>query len=242
MLKMTGVSKVYRTEEVQTYALREFSLQVGAGDFVAVTGPSGSGKTTFLNIAGLLETFEGGSYQLDGREVSGLSDNERSRLRNLSIGFIFQGFNLISDLNVYDNIDVPLRYRGLKSSARHERITRMLELVGMKGRMRHMPSQLSGGQQQRVAVARALVGEPAFLLADEPTGNLDSTMARQVMDLLRQVNDMGTTIILVTHDQELARSAKRNVHIIDGQVRESVESTMKAQSPEPPAPSLGQVG
>jgi putative ABC transport system ATP-binding protein len=220
MLKMQNVSKIYRTDLIETHALRDFSLEVSAGEFVAVSGPSGSGKTTFLNLAGLLENFDSGSYELDGLDVSRLSDDARSRLRNQKIGFIFQSFNLIPDLDIYDNVDVPLRYRRLKSADRHERITSALELVGLASRMRHMPSQLSGGQQQRVAIARAIAGDPAFLLADEPTGNLDSLMARQVMELLEQINDTGTTIILVTHDPELARRAQRNVHLVDGQVSE----------------------
>ncbi len=218
MLKMHNIGKIYRTDLIETHALRNFSLEVAGGEFVAVTGPSGSGKTTFLNVAGLLESFETGTYELDGANVSGLSDNARSQLRNEKIGFIFQSFNLIPDLDIYDNVDVPLRYRRLKASDRHERITSALELVGLASRMKHMPSQLSGGQQQRVAIARAIAGDPAFLLADEPTGNLDSLMARQVMDLLEQINEMGTTIILVTHDAELARRAQRNVHVVDGQI------------------------
>jgi putative ABC transport system ATP-binding protein len=218
MLKMQNVGKVYRTDLIETHALRDFSLEVTAGEFVAVTGPSGSGKTTFLNVAGLLETFDSGQYLLDGSDVSRLSDDARSRLRNEKIGFIFQSFNLIPDLNIYDNVDVPLRYRRLKASDRHERISSALELVGLASRVKHMPSQLSGGQQQRVAIARAIAGDPSFLLADEPTGNLDSLMARQVMDLLEQINEMGTTIVLVTHDPELARRAHRNVHVVDGQI------------------------
>jgi len=218
MLKMKNVGKVYRTDLIETHALRDFSLEVAAGEFVAITGPSGSGKTTFLNVAGLLETFESGQYILDGKDVRGLSDDARSRMRNEKIGFIFQGFNLIPDLNIYDNVDVPLRYRRLKASDRHERISSALELVGLASRVKHMPSQLSGGQQQRVAIARAIAGDPAFLLADEPTGNLDSLMARQVMELLEQINEMGTTIVLVTHDPELARRAHRNVHVVDGQI------------------------
>jgi putative ABC transport system ATP-binding protein len=218
MLKMQDVSKVYRTDLIETYALRNFSLEVSAGEFVAVTGPSGSGKTTFLNVAGLLESFESGSYVLDGSDVRELSDDARSRLRNERIGFIFQSFNLIPDLNVQDNVDVPLRYRRLSSADRRERINSALELVGLASRMKHMPSQLSGGQQQRVAIARAIAGDPAFLLADEPTGNLDSLMARQVMDLLEQINELGTTILLVTHDPELARRAQRNIHLVDGQI------------------------
>jgi putative ABC transport system ATP-binding protein len=218
MLKMHNVGKVYRTDLIETHALRAFSLEVAAGEFVAVTGPSGSGKTTFLNVAGLLETFETGRYILDGSDVSPLSDDARSRLRNEKIGFIFQSFNLIPDLNIFDNVDLPLRYRRLKAADRHERISSALELVGLASRIKHMPSQLSGGQQQRVAIARAIAGDPAFLLADEPTGNLDSLMARQVMDLLEQINEMGTTIVLVTHDPELARRAHRNVHVVDGQI------------------------
>jgi putative ABC transport system ATP-binding protein len=215
---MDHVSKVYRTDLVETHALRDFNLHVKAGEFVAVTGPSGSGKTTFLNIAGLLETFNGGTYTLDGTDVSGLGDNERSHIRNGKIGFIFQSFNLIPDLDLYDNVDVPLRYRGMQARDRDERIRSALETVGLGSRMKHLPSQLSGGQQQRVAIARALAGSPGMLLADEPTGNLDSLMARQVLDLLEGISEQGVTIIMVTHDPELARRAHRNVHIMDGQV------------------------
>ncbi len=218
MLVMQSISKVYRTDLIETHALREFSLHVREGEFVAVTGPSGSGKTTFLNIAGLLETFDSGAYFLDGQDVSGLSDDDRSRIRNRKIGFIFQSFNLIPDLDVFDNVDVPLRYRGMSASERKRRIGEALELVGLASRMKHVPAQLSGGQQQRVAIARALAGSPRFLLADEPTGNLDSLMARQVVDLLEDINRRGTTIVMVTHDAELARRAHRNVHVMDGQV------------------------
>jgi putative ABC transport system ATP-binding protein len=218
MLEMQQITKVYRTDLVETHALRDFDLRVGASEFVAVSGPSGSGKTTFLNIAGLLENFDGGSYRLDGVDVGSLDDDARSRIRNEKIGFIFQGFNLIPDLDVFDNVDVPLRYRGFGNRERRVRIERVLELVGLVSRMRHLPAQLSGGQQQRVAIARALAGDPRFLLADEPTGNLDSLMARQIMDLLQEINRQGTTIVLVTHDAELARRAHRNVHVMDGQV------------------------
>jgi putative ABC transport system ATP-binding protein len=227
MLHMQSVSKVYRTDLIETHALREFSLTVSEGEFVAVTGPSGSGKTTFLNIAGLLETFDTGSYTLDGQNVSGLSDDERSRIRNRKIGFIFQSFNLIPDLDVFDNVDVPLRYRGMSASERKRRIREALELVGLASRMKHIPAQLSGGQQQRVAIARALAGSPRFLLADEPTGNLDSLMARQVVDLLEDINRRGTTIVMVTHDPELARRAHRNVHVMDGQVTDMQPFTAK---------------
>jgi putative ABC transport system ATP-binding protein len=226
MLEMRNISKIYRTDLIETHALRDFSLQVRAGEFVAVTGPSGSGKTTFLNVAGLLESFDTGVYSLDGSDVSRLSDDQRSRLRNEKIGFIFQSFNLIPDLNIFDNVDVPLRYRRMKAIERNERIAKALDIVGLSSRAKHMPSQLSGGQQQRAAIARAIAGEPKFLLADEPTGNLDSLMARQVLDLLEQINSLGTTIIMVTHDPELARRAHRNVHVVDGQI-----SDFKAYEP-----------
>lgn len=218
MLSMQNISMVYRTDTVETHALREFSLEVGEGEFVAVTGPSGSGKTTFLNIAGCLERFTSGRYVLDGRDVSSLSDAQTSRVRNEKIGFIFQGFNLIPDLNVFDNVDVPLRYRGFDSAERKRRIEKTLDMVGLASRPKHLPAQLSGGQQQRVAIARALAGEPRFLLADEPTGNLDSAMALSIMELIRNINESGTTIIMVTHDPALAKLAGRNVHIRDGQV------------------------
>ena len=218
MLIMNDIAKVYRTDTVETHALRQFSLRVGEGEFVSVTGPSGSGKTTFLNIAGLLEEYSSGTYELDGKDVSGLNDSERSRLRNEKIGFIFQSFNLIPELDVFDNVDVPLRYRGFDSAERKKRIDRVLDVVGLGSRPRHLPSQLSGGQQQRVAIARALAGEPRFLLADEPTGNLDSNMAESVMDLLTEINDQGTTIIMVTHEPSLAERAQRNIHVHDGQV------------------------
>jgi putative ABC transport system ATP-binding protein len=215
---MQHVSKIFQTDLIETHALRDFSLDVDNGEFVAVTGPSGSGKTTFLNIAGLLDPFDKGKYVLDGVDVSSLNDDEASMLRNEKIGFIFQSFNLIPDLNLFDNVDVPLRYRGFNASERKSRIEKSLETVGLAGRMRHLPSQLSGGQQQRVAIARALAGEPKILLADEPTGNLDSLMARQVMELLESINEAGSTIIMVTHDSDLARRARRNVHVLDGRV------------------------
>ena len=218
MLKMNHLSKVYRTHMIETHALRGFDIHVREGEFVAVTGPSGSGKTTFLNIAGLLEDFTDGEYLLDGVVVKGLDDNARSRLRNEKIGFIFQGFNLIPDLNLFDNVDVPLRYRGFDAAERKQRIEHALGRVGLASRMKHYPAELSGGQQQRVAIARALAGSPRLLLADEPTGNLDSQMARGVMELLEEINAQGTTIVMVTHDPELAARAQRNVHIIDGQV------------------------
>lgn len=218
MLSMKNISKIFRTDLIETHALRDFNLEVEEGDFVAVTGPSGSGKTTFLNIAGLLDPFDQGEYRLDGVDVSKLNDDEASMLRNEKIGFIFQSFNLIPDLNLFDNVDVPLRYRGFNAAQRRERIESALATVGLAGRMKHLPSQLSGGQQQRVAIARALAGEPKILLADEPTGNLDSLMARQVLELLESINESGATIIMVTHDADLARRARRNVHVLDGRV------------------------
>jgi putative ABC transport system ATP-binding protein len=218
---MTQVSKIYRTDTVETRALHDFSLDIGEGEFVAITGPSGSGKTTFLNIAGLLETFDSGEYGLDGETVAKLSDNALSKLRNEKIGFIFQNFNLIPDLNIFDNVDVPLRYRGFNAAERKRRIDGALQRVGLSGRARHLPSQLSGGQQQRAGIARALAGSPRFLLADEPTGNLDSQMAEGVMELLEEINAVGTTIVMVTHDPELAARAKREVRLRDGAIQET---------------------
>ncbi|MDJ0908109.1 MAG: ABC transporter ATP-binding protein [Woeseiaceae bacterium] len=228
MLEMQEISQVYQTDLVETHALRGMSLSVDSGEFVAITGPSGSGKTTFLNIAGLLETATSGTYMLDDQDVSKLNDNQRSRIRNEKIGFIFQSFNLIPDLDIFDNVDVPLRYRGFGAAERRERIESALNQVGLSSRINHLPSQLSGGQQQRAAIARALAGSPVFLLADEPTGNLDSLMARQVMDLLEEINANGTTIVMVTHDAELARRAHRNVQLLDGRIA----------SPEPFAPQV----
>jgi putative ABC transport system ATP-binding protein len=230
MLSMQNISKVYRAGMVETHALREFSLEVNEGEFISVTGPSGSGKTTFLNIAGLLESFNSGRYELDGRDVSALSDSESSKVRNEKIGFIFQSFNLIPDLNLFDNVDVPLRYRGFNAAERKRRIEKVLETVGLASRMKHLPSQLSGGQQQRVAIARALAGEPRFLLADEPTGNLDSHMALSVMELISEINKNGTTIIMVTHDPALAQMATRNVHILDGRVSDAEPEYALAQA------------
>ena len=237
MLKMNHLSKVYRTHLIETHALRDFSIHVREGEFVAVTGPSGSGKTTFLNIAGLLETFTGGEFFIDGVDVKGLDDNGRSKLRNEKIGFIFQSFNLIPDLNIADNVDVPLRYRKFNGAERKKRIDEALSRVGLASRMKHYPAELSGGQQQRVAIARALAGSPRLLLADEPTGNLDSLMARGVMELLEEINRQGTTIVMVTHDPELAARAHRNVHVIDGQVTDlDDEPRLREPAPHRPTP------
>ena len=218
MLKMDKVTKLYRTGLVETRALRDFSLEVEAGEFITITGPSGSGKTTFLNIAGLLDAFEQGTYVLDGNDVSRLNDREMSRFRNEKIGFVFQGFNLLPDLDVFDNVDVPLRYRGLPAKDRKARIDRAVSQVGLTSRLHHLPSQLSGGQQQRVAIARVLAGDPKLILADEPTGNLDSSMAREIMDLLDEINRAGTTVIMVTHNSEHAARAHRQIHIADGRM------------------------
>lgn len=220
MLIMKNISKVFQTADIQTHALRDFNLTVNEGDFVSVTGPSGSGKTTFLNIAGLLETYTSGDFTLDGENIGELNDNGRSRMRNHKIGFIFQSFNLIPDLNLFDNVDVPLRYRGFNTKERKRRIEENLERVGLASRMKHLPSQLSGGQQQRVAIARALATDPRFLLADEPTGNLDSEMAQGVMSLLEDINKQGTTIIMVTHDAQLAQRSPRTIQVMDGRVCE----------------------
>jgi putative ABC transport system ATP-binding protein len=193
-------------------------------------GRSGSGKTTFLNVAGLLDTFDEGTYHLDGQDVSRLSDAEMSRIRNEKIGFIFQSFNLIPDLDVFDNVDVPLRYRRLSAPERKERIERAVEQVGLLSRLRHLPSQLSGGQQQRVAIARVLAGDPRLILADEPTGNLDTLMSREVMDLLEKINEAGTTIVMVTHTPECASRSTRQIHLLDGEV-----VNLESLPPEGPA-------
>jgi putative ABC transport system ATP-binding protein len=233
MLHMKKVVKVYRTDRVETHALSDFSVHVRAGEFVAVMGPSGSGKTTFLNVAGLLDTFDGGEYRLDGEDVSRLDDRQMSRIRNQKIGFIFQSFNLIPDLDVFDNIDVPLRYRRLPGPERKRRIEAALEQVGLSSRMHHLPSQLSGGQQQRVAIARVLGGDPRLILADEPTGNLDSLMTREILDLLERVSAAGTTIVMVTHSPECAARAHRQIHLLDGRVVEVEAAPSLVKGSEP---------
>jgi len=221
VIEMKSVSKVFRTDVVETRALKSFSLTIEPHEFVAITGPSGSGKTTFLNVAGLLEEFTSGTYLLDGKDVSRLKDDDRSRIRNEKIGFIFQSFNLIPDLNIYDNVEVPLHYRGFSGPERRRRVTAALERVGLASRLKHIPSQLSGGQQQRVAIARALAGEPRVILADEPTGNLDTTMSGQIMELLEEINAGGTTILMVTHNPDLALRAHRHIEIVDGELAAS---------------------
>jgi len=231
MIQMQNVSKIFRTDVVETHALRDLTLKVEAGEFVAITGHSGSGKTTFLNVAGLLEEFNGGRYTFDGQDVSRLTDNQRSRIRNEKIGFIFQGFNLIPDLNMYHNVEAPLHYRGMPGPERHRRITAALDRVGLSTRTKHIPSQLSGGQQQRAAIARAICGDPRVILADEPTGNLDTTMSSQIMELLLQINATGTTILMVTHNPELAQRAHRQFHIVDGRI-DQIHQFRPLQSPQ----------
>jgi putative ABC transport system ATP-binding protein len=220
LIRLEGLTKVFYTDEVETHALSGIHLEIGKGEYVAISGPSGCGKSTLLSILGLLDSPTEGTYVLDEKPVQSLNLSERARIRNREIGFIFQSFNLIGDLTVYENVELPLTYRGMKSSERRERVTQALERVGMGHRAKHLPSQLSGGQQQRVAVARALVGQPLILLADEPTGNLDSKNGEAVMELLRDLHRAGSTICMVTHDPRFARHADRTIHLFDGRVVE----------------------
>ncbi len=220
MFRMESVERRFQVGEIMTYALRDFSLSIGEGDFVAVEGPSGAGKTTFLNIAGLLDPMDGGKYYLAGEDVSELSDRDRSLIRNQRIGFIFQGFNLIPDLSAEKNVELPLRLRGMSAAERKQRVGAALEQVGLTSRARHLPSKLSGGQQQRVAIARAIAGSPNIILADEPTGNLDTHMAAQIMEMLVAINEAGTSIIMVTHSPESAQVAKRRIEVRDGRIVE----------------------
>lgn len=216
MLVLRNVSKLYRTGSVETSALRAFNLHVEPGDFISVTGPSGSGKSTLINMIGLLDVPNEGEYLIDGVPTHRLSDRERSRLRSEKFGFVFQGFNLVPEMSVFDNCDMPLRYRPMSASERRMRIEEALERVGLASRARHLPSQLSGGQQQRVAIARALTGSPRVLLADEPTGNLDSKMSEEIMAMLEGINQAGTAVLLITHDRALAARAHRSISILDG--------------------------
>jgi putative ABC transport system ATP-binding protein len=220
MLHLDGVTKVFVTDEVETHALAGIHMDIKKGEYVSISGPSGCGKSTLLAILGLLDTPTDGQYVLNGKPVSGLKMQERARIRNREIGFIFQAFNLIGDLTVYENVELPLTYRGTPSAERKKLVHEALEKVGMSHRVKHYPSQLSGGQQQRVAVARALVGSPSVLLADEPTGNLDSANGEAVMDLLRELHRNGATICMVTHDPRYARFADRSIHLFDGRVVE----------------------
>src|SRR5881296_4200447 len=227
LIKLDGVTKVFFTDEVETHALTGIDLTINKGEYVSIAGPSGCGKSTLLSIIGLLDSPTYGSYTLNRRPVESLSMSERARVRNREIGFIFQAFNLIGDLTVYENVELPLTYRGMLSSERKKRVIESLEKVGMAHRMKHYPSQLSGGQQQRVAVARALGGQPSILLADEPTGNLDSANGEAVMDLLRELHRNGATICMVTHDPRYARFADRSIHLFDGRiVEERMESVV----------------
>ncbi len=220
LIRLSGIKKIFFTDEVETHALQDIHLEVAQGEYVAIAGPSGCGKTTLLSILGLLDTPTDGEYVLAAEPVANLSASQRARIRNRQIGFIFQAFNLIGDLTVYENVELPLTYRGMSASERKQRVTEALERVGMSHRMKHYPAQLSGGQQQRVAVARAVAGDPLILLADEPTGNLDSTNGEAVMELLRELHRGGATICMVTHDPRYAAHADRSVHLFDGRVVE----------------------
>src|SRR5215472_14214378 len=220
LLHLQGVTKVFVTDEVETHALSGIEMDIKKGEYVSISGPSGCGKSTLLAILGLLDTPSEGTYTLNGKPVSGLKLSERARIRNREIGFIFQAFNLIGDLTVYENVELPLTYRGMPAAERKKRVHEALERVGMSHRVKHYPSQLSGGQQQRVAVARALAGDPSILLADEPTGNLDSANGEQVMDLLRELHRGGATICMVTHDPRYAKYADRGIHLFDGRIVE----------------------
>ena len=227
LLRLDGVTKVFYTDEIETHALSGIHLEIKKGEYISIAGPSGCGKSTLLSILGLLDSPTEGAYLLNGQPVQGLNLSERARIRNREIGFIFQSFNLIGDLTVYENVELPLTYRGMTTVDRRQRVNAALEKVGMAHRAKHLPSQLSWGQQQRVAVARAVAGEPLILLADEPTGNLDSTNGEAVMELLRELHRGGATICMVTHDQRFARHADRSIHLFDGRVVEE-ESVLHA--------------
>jgi len=230
LIKLEGVTKVFLTDEVETHALSGIHLSITKGEYMSIAGPSGCGKSTLLSILGLLDTPTDGTYILNGQPAQGLTLAERARVRNREIGFIFQAFNLIGDLNVYENVELPLTYRGMPAAERKTRVMEALEKVGMAHRAKHLPSQLSGGQQQRVAVARALAGSPAVLLADEPTGNLDSKNGESVMQLLDSLHQQGATIVMVTHDSRFARHAGRTVHMFDGRVVDENEAIKAAES------------
>ena len=223
MITLSNIKKVFRTEEIETWALREVSLEVKEGEFVAIMGPSGCGKSTLLNIMGLLDTPTEGTYTFDGKDVSQLSERERTKIRKGTIGFVFQSFNLIDDLNVYENVELPLLYMGVPARERKKRVEAILDRMAMSHRRKHFPCQLSGGQQQRIAIARAVVGEPKIILADEPTGNLDSKNSKEVMDLLCELHEKGTTIVMVTHSQHNASFADRIINLYDGQIVEQTE-------------------
>ncbi|HXG64345.1 MAG TPA: ABC transporter ATP-binding protein [Blastocatellia bacterium] len=223
LIRFEGVTKVFYTDEVETHALAGIHLEINQGEYVSISGPSGCGKSTLLSILGLLDSPTDGNYWLNGKPVADLPAAERARIRNREVGFIFQSFNLIGDLTVYENVELPLTYRGMRAVERRERVRAALERVGMSHREKHMPSQLSGGQQQRVAVARAVAGDPLILLADEPTGNLDSAHGGAVMELLSELHAEGATICMVTHDPRYARHAQREIHLFDGRVVQEKE-------------------
>jgi putative ABC transport system ATP-binding protein len=238
LIKMQGVSKVFFTDELETHALDSIDLEIKKGEYLAIAGPSGCGKSTLLAILGLLDSPTEGDYLLNGQPVSTLKLGDRSRIRNREIGFIFQAFNLIGDLTVYENVELPLTYRGMASAERKEKVQHALERVEMAHRAKHYPAQLSGGQQQRVAVARALVGDPMILLADEPTGNLDSKNGDSVMDLLRDIHQSGATICMVTHDPRYTNHAERTVHLFDGRIIEETKPTsLRSYAAEPRSPT-----
>ncbi len=218
LVQLQGITKVFYTDELETHALSDVAFEIAKGEYVSITGPSGCGKTTLLSILGLLEAPTAGEYLLDGTSVSNLTAADRARVRNRQIGFIFQAFNLIGDLTVYENVELPLTYRGISTAERQRRVSEALERVGMTHRMKHFPAHLSGGQQQRVAVARAVAGDPAILLADEPTGNLDSSNGEAVMELLKELHQGGATLCVVTHDQRYAARADRSIDLLDGRV------------------------
>jgi putative ABC transport system ATP-binding protein len=228
LLRLDGVTKVFLTDEVETHALAGIHLEIIRGEFVSIAGPSGCGKSTLLSILGLLDSPSDGDYSLNGQSVADLRLADRARIRNREVGFIFQSFNLIGDLTVFENVELPLTYRGLRSAERRKRVREALDRVGMAHREKHLPSQLSGGQQQRVAVARAVAGDPAILLADEPTGNLDSVNGEAVIELLRELHKQGATICMVTHDPRYAAHADRTIHLFDGRVVEEVEEKGQA--------------
>ncbi len=224
LISLSGITKVFQTEEVETHALADVNFEIRKGEYIAISGPSGCGKTTLLSILGLLDSASGGRYMLDGESVASLAPAERARVRNRQIGFIFQAFNLIGDLTVFENVELPLTYRNMDATERKRRVNSALDRVAMSHRAKHYPAQLSGGQQQRVAVARAVAGDPAILLADEPTGNLDSTNGEAVMQLLRDLNKNGATVCMVTHDSRYAQHADREVNLFDGRVVDALAS------------------
>jgi putative ABC transport system ATP-binding protein len=234
LIALNGITKVFVTDDVETHALSDVSFTIGRGEYVSIAGPSGCGKSTLLSILGLLDTPTRGEYLLNGRQVADLPQGERARIRNREIGFIFQSFNLIGDLTVFENVELPLTYRGMSVAERRRRTQEALERVGMAHRAKHLPSQLSGGQQQRVAVARAVAGEPLILLADEPTGNLDSRSGESVMELLSELHQLGATICIVTHDPRYARHAERHIYLFDGQLADGPT----VEPPLPPGPNV----